>query len=105
MRSDNPSNNSGETPLVNITSGCLYAVYVVGLSAGMLFLNALFCLMIYSLLPKPDNEQMASRVGQLFFFIVPLVMLIVEWNLLDRVRRLFRSEPIPQGNINGKERR
>ncbi len=85
-----PSNSLRETPLANIASGCLYAVYVVGLSAGLLFLNSLFCTMVYAFVPKLSNEQMASRAGQLFFFVVPLILLIVEWNLLDRVRRLFR---------------
>lgn len=84
---------SRESPLANVASGCLYAVYVVGLSAGMLFVNALFCLSIYPTLPKPDDEQWASRVGQLFFFTVPLIMLVIEWHLLDRLQRLFRSAP------------
>lgn len=82
-----------ERPVASVASGCLYAVYVVGLSASMLFVNALICLTVYSALPKPEDEEVASRVGQLFFFTVPLIMLIVEWHLLDRLQRLFRSGP------------
>jgi hypothetical protein len=95
MSSQSPSNEPGEAPLTNITSGCLYAAYVVGLSAGLLFLNALFCLSVYGLLPFSENDPMSSRIGQLFFFIVPLLMLIVEWNLLDRLRRLLRLDSQP----------
>lgn len=88
---DNNVDSVTERPIASVASGCLYSFYVVGLSAGMLFLNALFCLAIYALLPKVEDEQIASRLGQLFFFVVPVLMLIVEWNLLDRLQRLFRS--------------
>lgn len=77
--------------MANVASGCLYACYVVLLSSGMLFLNALFCLAAFAAIPKPD-DQTTSRIGQLFFFVVPVLMLIVEWNLLDRLQRLFRRE-------------
>ena len=79
-----------ERPVASIASGCLYAVYVVSLSAGLLFLNALFCLYLYGALPKLDNEQFQARLGQLFYFTVPLLMLILEWHVLDRLQRLFR---------------
>ena len=81
-----------ERPVVSVVSGCLYAVIVVALSGGMLFLNALFCLAIYSLLPKVGDEQIASRIGQMIFFVLPLVMLLLEWHLIDRIQRLFRSD-------------
>ena len=70
-------------------SGCLYAAFVVAISVGLLFLNALLCLTVYASIPKPDSASMA-RVGQLFFFIAPALLLLVEWNLLDRLQRLFR---------------
>ena len=85
-----PENVHKERPLVNAASGCLYALYVVGISGGLLFLNALFCLTIYPLLPKASSEQVSSRVGQMFYFIVPVLLLVVEWNLYDRIQRLFR---------------
>ena len=92
MMQDEEAIDSGrERPLANVASGCLYAFYVVALSAGMLFVNALFCLTIYSAIPKIDDEQFAPRIGQLFFFTVPLIMLVIEWHLLDRLQRLFRS--------------
>ncbi|MEM7558846.1 MAG: hypothetical protein AAF394_06970 [Planctomycetota bacterium] len=80
-----------ERPVVSVVSGCMYAVMVVVVSGGMLFLNTLFCIAIYGLIPKVANEQVASGVGQLMFFSVPLILLVVEWHLVDRIQRLFRS--------------
>ncbi len=90
MSKNDPSESLAERPVASAASGCLYAAYVVLLSAGLLFLNALFCLTIYAALPKNGDEQIVSRIGQMFFFIAPILLLIVEWNLLDRVQRLFR---------------
>ena len=78
--------------LANSLSGMLYAVFVVAMSGMMLFMNAILCLTIYSALPKYNNEQIASRIGQLFFFIVPVMLMVVEWNLLDRLQRLFQDK-------------
>lgn len=79
-----------ERPLASTASGCMYSFYVVALSAGLLFINALLCLTIYAAMPKHRDEQIASRIGQMYFFVVPVILLIVEWNLLDRLQRLFR---------------
>ena len=84
--------DQGEKPLITAVSGCVFAAFVVSLSAGMLFLNALLCLTIYSAFPKPQgNEDMTARMGQMFFFLAPVILLIIEWNLIDRVRRLFQQ--------------
>lgn len=80
-----------ERPLISVTSGCLYAFFVVGLSATLLFLNALACLAAYPYFPSVGDEQIGAKLGQLFFFMVPLIMLIVEWHLIDRLQRMFRS--------------
>jgi uncharacterized membrane protein YwaF len=94
---DNSLNNDrdsfSERPLTSALSGCLYALFVVVASVSMLFVNALLCLTIYSAVPKPGNEEIVARIGQLFFFIAPLLLLILEWNLLDRLQRLFRISP------------
>ena len=92
MSDDSQLDTVTERPVVSVVSGCLYAVVVVVASGGMLFVNALFCLAIYSLVPKVGDEQIASRIGQMIFFVVPLAMLILEWHLIDRIQRLFRSE-------------
>lgn len=83
------TDSSTERPIASAISGILYAAFVVAMSAGMLFVNALFCLTIYSAIPIPGGEQIASRVGQMFYFIAPILLLVVEWNLIDRLYRLF----------------
>ncbi len=88
-----PSGDSvADRPLQSALSGCLYVAFVVAVSVFLLLVNALLCLTIYGAVPKPDNDALVSRVGQLFFFVAPVLLLIVEWNLLDRLQRLFRSQ-------------
>lgn len=78
-----------ERPVRSALSGCLYAAFVVSVSVGLLLVNALLCLTIYGAIPKSGSEALISRLGQLFFFIAPVLLLIVQWNLLDRLQRLF----------------
>lgn len=93
MQHEDSLTDVSERPIAGVASGCLYAALVVALSAGMLFLNSIFCLSIYSAIPFPKDEDFASRAGQMFFFTVPLVLLIIEWHVLDRLQRLFRRGP------------
>jgi hypothetical protein len=81
-----------ERPTTSALSGCLYATFVIVLSGGMLFVNAFLCLTIYAALPRVQSEDLAARIGQMFFFVAPVALMVVEWNLLDRVQRLFRQQ-------------
>lgn len=76
-------------PVRSALSGCLYVAFVVIVSVGLLLINALLCLTIYGAIPKSGSEELSARMGQLFFFVAPVLLLIVEWNLLDRLHRLF----------------
>lgn len=78
-----------ERPLISTLSLCLYIAFVVSVSAGLLFINALLCLTIYAAIPKPGGDAVASQLGQLFYFVAPVLLLWVQWNLLDRLQRLF----------------
>lgn len=78
-------------PLRNALSGCFYVALVLSVSIGLLLLNALLCLTIYGAIPKGNNEELSARVGQLFFFLAPVLLLIIQWHLLDRLQRLFHS--------------
>lgn len=84
-----PVDSFTERPVRSALSGCLYATFVVSVSVGLLLVNALLCLTIYAAIPKSGNEALTSRLGQLFFFIAPVLLLLVQWNLLDRLQRLF----------------
>ncbi len=78
-----------ERPVRSALSGCLYATFVVSVSVGLLLANALLCVTIYGAIPKSGSEALTSRLGQLFFFVAPVLLLLVQWNLLDRLQRLF----------------
>ncbi len=89
----NETDSFAERPVRSALSGCFYVAFVVAVSIGLLLINALLCLTIYGAIPKPDNnEELVARVGQLFYFVAPVLLLIVQWNLLDRLQRLFRSQ-------------
>ncbi len=76
-------------------SSSLYAIFVIALSGGMLLVNAIFCLTVYAAMPKYQNAQIAAQIGQFFFFIVPVLLMVLEWHLLDRIGRLFTSDSQP----------
>jgi hypothetical protein len=84
------SDTFSERPFASMLSGCMYAAFVIAFSCGMLAVNAFLCTAFYAALPKHESVEISSRVGQLYYFIVPIVLLVVEWNLLDRVQRLFQ---------------
>ncbi len=87
----NDADSFAERPVRSALSGCFYVAFVVVVSVGLLLVNALLCLTIYGAVPKPNNEEVVARVGQLFFYVAPVLLLILEWNLLDRLNRLFRG--------------
>ncbi len=94
MREGTVSNQRQHTdrPVVSALSAILYAAYVVIVSAAFLFLNALFALTLFAMLPKAGSPEMIARIGQFFYFVVPLLLLIVEWHALDRIHRMFADQ-------------
>ncbi len=80
-----------DRPVTSALSGLLYAAFVIAVSVGMLLLNALFCLTVYSSIPEYADEEIMDRVGQFFYFVAPVALMVVEWHLIDRIRRLLRS--------------
>ncbi len=88
-------NPSGFLPAV---SAITYAVYVVVMSAMMLVLNSVLCLSAHSALTLfgPEwltkNPTVFPRASQMFYFLAPVVLMVLEWNLIDRIQRLFNNE-------------
>lgn len=72
-------------------------MYVLAMTTGMLIINAIVCLSIHSAVMNfgpaflRDKSGFGPHIGQLFFFVVPVLLTIVQWNLLDRLDRLFRK--------------
>jgi hypothetical protein len=81
--------------LRNFTWAALYACFVVGVSALMLILNAVLCLSALTAItlfgPEfiTNNPEIAPRASQMFYFIAPVLLMVLEWTLLDRLFRLF----------------
>ncbi len=96
---DDEGLDSGESPnnARTAATGCFYLVFLLGVTTCMLIINAIVCLSIHSALMSlgpaflRDKTGPGPHLGQLFFFIVPVVLTIVQWNLLDRLNRLFRG--------------
>ncbi len=84
----------------SLFSASLYAIFVVAVSALMLVLNAVLCLSAHTaiLLFGPEsitqNPEIAPRASQMFYFIAPVVLMVLEWNLLDRLFRLFDKDKV-----------
>lgn len=96
---DNANESSDDEPgsLATSLTGCAYLLFLLAITTGMLITNAIVCLSIHSMFMSfgpawlADNASLAPHVGQLFFFLVPIVLTILQWNLLDRLDRMFRG--------------
>lgn len=92
-----PSSIADETdsftdrPFASALSGFFYATFVISISIAMLLVNALLCLTIYSAIPDYGPGELSARVGQFFYFVAPVVLMVLEWHLIDRVRRMFST--------------
>lgn len=89
---------SGAEPNYWSTSlgGCAYVLGILVFSVIMLIVNAIVCLSVYSALvsfgpPQVfNNPGISPYIGQLFFFVMPILLTLLQWNLLDRLNQLFR---------------
>lgn len=94
---DNGSNSvSRVLTLKTGLSGCGYAIVVVVISTLMLTINGVLCVSAYSAFtlfgPRglTENPNVEPRVSQLFHFVTPVILLVLEWHLIDRLSRLFQ---------------
>lgn len=95
---ENVAHSSGEEPnrLATSLSGCAFLLFVLLITTGMLIVNAVVCLSVHTAFMTfgpaaiVNNPSLAPYIGQLFYFLVPVLLTIIQWNLLDRLNRLFR---------------
>ena len=93
-----PESTLAPASLIPALSSLLYATYVVVMSAMMLVLNSVMCLSAHSALtlfgPEwlTENPTIYPRASQMFYFLAPVVLMVLEWKLLDRIQRLFNKE-------------
>ncbi len=78
-------------------TGCGYLLYVLAVTTVMLIINAIVCLSIHSAVMSYGPSYMTDKSGpgphiaQLFFFLAPVLLTILQWNLLDRLNRIMRG--------------
>jgi hypothetical protein len=93
-----PTHDSGDTPhsttnrpgqWVAAFSACIYAAYVLTVSAFLLFCNSLTSFVIYSAIPEFNDRIFMAALSQLFFFLMPIFLTFLQWYLFDNLRRLL----------------
>lgn len=84
--------------LQSLFAATMYATFIVGVSALMLILNAVMCLSAHTALTLfgpttiTENPEIAPRVSQMIYFVVPVILMVLEWILLDRLFHLFSKD-------------
>ena len=79
-------------------TGCGYLLFVLAITTVMLIINAIVCLSIHSAVMSFGPQYMQDKSGlgphfaQLFFFLAPVLLTILQWNLLDRLNRMMRGK-------------
>ena len=78
-----------------IVSGCLWSLVSAVITAIMLFVNGSFVLALVTVLVKTDVPYIGNDgLTQALLFTIPVVMVIIEWLMLDYVRsRLSFGSP------------
>ncbi len=77
-------------------AGCGFILYTLSVTALMLLVNSVICVSLHTafrnVAPElfTDHAQIATPASQMFFFLAPIVLLIIEWNWLDRFSRSRR---------------
>ena len=74
-------------------AGCLYALMIAETTGAMLFINGSIVLVFVSALAQ-SGYAIAARedIAQLLLLAVPVVMVVVEWKLIDYVWRWIRPD-------------
>lgn len=84
--------------LASSVTGCGYLLFVLAVTTVMLIINAIVCLSIHSAVMSfgpsymQDKSGLGPHVAQLFFFLAPVMLTILQWNLLDRLNRIMRGK-------------
>ncbi len=88
----NESCDVREPPLSGSAAGCLYGLVVAVVTGAMLFINGSIVLVFVKALAQ-SGSALASRkdVAQLLLLTVPVVMVVVEWKLIDYLWRRIPS--------------
>lgn len=74
--------------------GCGYLLLVCLIACVLLVVNAIVVRAIYvSYLPNAPPMVAHERFGRAVLFIGPIVLLVIEWTLIDRIIDFFAKSP------------
>jgi hypothetical protein len=77
-----------------LTGGCLMSVGSAAITGLLLFLNGSFVLAVISALAKAGFEAIADpSFSQFLLFTIPILMVIVQWYMIDYVRNRQYFKP------------
>lgn len=69
--------------------GCLYLLSVCVTACTLLVINAVVVRALYGFLPADPEIFAHPRLGRAVMFVAPIMLLVVEWMLIDRLLDLL----------------
>ena len=77
-----------------VTAGCLIATGSAVLTGFLLFINGSLVMAILAALAQSGPEWMAKPAfSQFMLFAMPVLLVVIEWMMIDYVRTRFRQRP------------
>ena len=74
--------------------GCGYLLLVCLIACVLLVVNAIVVRAVYvSFLPDTPSTDTEKRIGRAVMFVGPIVLLVIEWTLIDRIIDFFAKSP------------
>lgn len=72
-------------------SGCLYVFWVAGVACLLLFINGGIVMALIDVISDLGPTWLRNKqLAQILLFVVPVVLLVIEWWMFDRLRRWGR---------------
>lgn len=77
-----------------MTAGCLMAFGSAVVTCGLLFINGSFVMaLLTAFAASGPSWARKPEVSQFILFSMPVVLVVVQWMMIDYVRRRFRQRP------------
>jgi uncharacterized membrane protein YhdT len=77
-----------------VTAGCLIATGSAVLTGFLLFINGSLVMAILAAFAQSGPEWMAKPAfSQFMLFAMPVLLVVIEWMMIDYVRTRFRQRP------------
>ena len=83
-------NKQSSDELGVVTAGCAIGIGSALFTCFLLYLNGSLVLAVISALSQADeNWQKNEQVVQCVLFIVPIILVVIEWMMIDYIRTRF----------------